>query len=434
MRSLWATTVSWGAVLALQNFVISAWDLQSVSKVGDNLEGLSSSGYNSSSWYHIGARRTVFGGLIEAGVYDTEQLFYSKNLQQTVDSLPYYSPWLYRSEFALSIEDENHFFLETNGITSKADVYLNGHEVADKHTQTGAYGGQTYDITQFAKSNNALVIKAYPTDYDKDFALGFVDWNSYPPDNGTGVWRDVSLKQTGPLLMGSLRIVHDYVPGAESARVTLKTDVTNLESSSMTAVLQGTIAEQSVSINSLSKPRQTFNLGALETKTVTVSAVIENPKIWWPKQWGQQPLYTARASVLAQGVVSDQSEAKNFGIRHIASELNVHNDTVFTVNGYPFQVRGGGYAPDVFLRWDQAKFEIQAQYVSGTSFFEIEPMFINFITPADLYVEVLDMGMNTIRLEGKEEHSELYDVADRLGLMVMPGWECCDKWEAWTCT
>ena len=24
-----------------------------------------------------------------------------------------------------------------------------------------------------------------------------------------------------------------------------------------------------------------------------------------------------------------------------------------------------------------------------------------------------------------------YDIADRIGLMVMPGWECCDKWEAW---
>ena len=41
------------------------------------------------------------------------------------------------------------------------------------------------------------------------------------------------------------------------------------------------------------------------------------------------------------------------------------------------------------------------------------------------------MGMNTIRLEGKMEHPELYEIADRLGLMVMPGWECCDKWEAW---
>ena len=41
------------------------------------------------------------------------------------------------------------------------------------------------------------------------------------------------------------------------------------------------------------------------------------------------------------------------------------------------------------------------------------------------------MGMNTIRLEGKEEHPELFDIADRLGMMVMPGWECCDKWEAW---
>jgi exo-1,4-beta-D-glucosaminidase len=41
------------------------------------------------------------------------------------------------------------------------------------------------------------------------------------------------------------------------------------------------------------------------------------------------------------------------------------------------------------------------------------------------------MGMNAIRLEGKMEHPELYGIADRLGLMVMPGWECCDKWEAW---
>jgi len=34
-------------------------------------------------------------------------------------------------------------------------------------------------------------VKVYPTDYNRDFALGFVDWNPYPPDNGTGIWRDM---------------------------------------------------------------------------------------------------------------------------------------------------------------------------------------------------------------------------------------------------
>ena len=42
---------------------------------------------------------------------------------------------------------------------------------------------------------------------------------------------------------------------------------------------------------------------------------------------------------------------------------------------------------------------------------------------------VLDMGLNTVRLEGKQEHPEFYDLADRMGLMVLAGWEC---WEGWT--
>jgi exo-1,4-beta-D-glucosaminidase len=41
------------------------------------------------------------------------------------------------------------------------------------------------------------------------------------------------------------------------------------------------------------------------------------------------------------------------------------------------------------------------------------------------------MGMNTVRLEGKQEHPELYELADRMGVLVLAGWECCDKWEGW---
>jgi exo-1,4-beta-D-glucosaminidase len=41
------------------------------------------------------------------------------------------------------------------------------------------------------------------------------------------------------------------------------------------------------------------------------------------------------------------------------------------------------------------------------------------------------MGLNTVRLEGKQEHPYLYSLADEMGLMIMAGWECCDKWEGW---
>ena len=42
------------------------------------------------------------------------------------------------------------------------------------------------------------------------------------------------------------------------------------------------------------------------------------------------------------------------------------------------------------------------------------------------------MGLNTVRLEGKQEHPFLFDLADELGIMILAGWECCDKWEGWS--
>jgi exo-1,4-beta-D-glucosaminidase len=80
---------------------------------------------------------------------------------------------------------------------------------------------------------------------------------------------------------------------------------------------------------------------------------------------------------------------------------------VFEVNGLPFQVLGAGYTPGIFLRWDPTQFTSTAEYI-------------------------LDIGLNTIRLEGKMEHPELYEICDHLGIMVLPGWECCNKWEAWS--
>jgi exo-1,4-beta-D-glucosaminidase len=44
---------------------------------------------------------------------------------------------------------------------------------------------------------------------------------------------------------------------------------------------------------------------------------------------------------------------------------------------------------------------------------------------------VREMGLNTIRSEGKFESDELFDLADEQGILVMIGWCCCDHWETW---
>jgi exo-1,4-beta-D-glucosaminidase len=49
----------------------------------------------------------------------------------------------------------------------------------------------------------------------------------------------------------------------------------------------------------------------------------------------------------------------------------------------------------------------------------------------DQFQYVRDMGLNTIRLEGKLETKEFFDLADHDGILVMAGWCCCDFWERW---
>ncbi|KAK4184559.1 family 2 putative glycoside hydrolase [Podospora australis] len=393
-----------------QTAVIPSWDLQSSAKVGNNLESLSKTGVDTSSWYHVGKSKcTLMGCLVETGVYNETDLFYSENLQN-VDETQFSVPWTYRNEFTLEPAPGEHFHLQTHGISSRADIFLNGKQVVNKSVQAGSYAGKSYKITNLVGDSNALVIQVQPTNYYYDFALGWVDWNPWPADNGTGVWRDVEIKQTGAVALGPLRIVtkigSTYDKLSDPATVTLKVMARNFENRTVTITAAGTIAP----LSEADIPRITFNrtitLPPFSVYNVVLETVVGKPAIWWPKQWGNQPLYTATLSVFADDKLSD-AVSGNFGFRSVTSKPNSYNDTTFIVNGVPFQVIGAGYTPNMFLRWDATKWESELQYT-------------------------LDLGFNTIRLEGKNEHPEAYDIADRLGIFLMVGWECCDKWEAWS--
>ncbi|KAI1461697.1 glycoside hydrolase family 2 protein [Annulohypoxylon moriforme] len=386
--------------------VIPSWDIQSTEKVGADLEALSQPGVDTKTWHAVNSSRcTLMGCLINAGVYREDGLFFS-NALQSFNSSQFKVPWIYRKEFALTPEPGQHYHIQTHGISSSADIYINGQEVVTKESQAGAYVGNIIDITDKVKEANAVAIQVHPTDYNYDFALGFVDWNPYPPDNGTGVWRDIEVKQTGPISLGPLRVTTQAnLPiGHSSALVVLKATVTNLEDREYTVSLAGSISPEGGASESY-ELNQTVTVPPKGSIEVALDTAINEPAIWWPKQWGDQPLYTGQLSATIDDALSDKV-SRTFGVRKVEAELNANNDTLFYVNGYPFQVVGAGYSADIFLRWDSAKFSAQAKLM-------------------------LDLGHNTVRLEGKNEHPELYDVADRLGIMVLPGWECCDKWEAW---
>lgn len=389
-----------------QTAAIPNWFFQSSSSVGKNLTKLSLPGVETAAWHYVNASScTLMACLLDAGVYTDHELWFSDTLVK-LNSDSFNVPWVYRSEFALPKgRHGQHYLLETHGISSKADLYLNGRQVTSSNFQSGAYGGHTYDITHLAQDDNILTVMAYNTSYTYDFGISFEDWNPPAPDHGTGVWRDINMRQVGPISLIPLSVATKISLPIEKqdAEITVHATTRNLENRKVKLSVQCTITDPSgTDIVAEERP---IILEAMEARTIEFTQTIKSPQIWWPKQWGTQPLYTASVAVSVLSIVSDVAET-TFGIRTVTAELNQHNDTRFIINGYPFQVLGSGYGADMFLRWDAARFTTVAKYM-------------------------LDMGLNTIRLEGKMERPELYDIADKLGLMVMPGWECCTKWEAW---
>jgi exo-1,4-beta-D-glucosaminidase len=49
---------------------------------------------------------------------------------------------------------------------------------------------------------------------------------------------------------------------------------------------------------------------------------------------------------------------------------------------------------------------------------------------AEHYVRDLNLT-HAIRLEGKLENDHFLELCDRMGILVMAGWCCCDQWEKW---
>ena len=156
---------------------------------------------------------------------------------------------------------------------------------------------------------------------------------------------------------------------------------------------------------------QSVELGPNETKTVTLTPEeypqlkLEHPRLWWPYQMGQPELYSAKLTVETEGRVSDSAEVR-FGVREVTSELTDKGYRLFKVNGRKLLVRGAAWAPDMFLRWSPAQATAALEYVR-------------------------DMHLNAIRMEGRMERDEFFDMADRMGVLIMPGWTCCDAWEKW---
>ena len=386
---------------------IAHWQIQDSAKAQEGGAAISAAGFSTRDWYPVSSRATVMAGLLENGKFP--DVFHSDNLRavQVPDASGqlFVNPWWYRSEFTLAKASAGtHTLLRTNGIVASADLWVNGHLVADHAAVAGAYPVHEFDVTRWVHAGvNVLALRVHPADPRQALTIGWVDWNPTPPDNNMGPWRGVDVVQTGPVELRYPQVSTTLsLPDLARAALTVTVEARNLDTVAQAATITGEVAGVSL--------HQTIQLSPGQTQTVTFSSgtdpalTLSHPEIWWPVGMGAHPLYDLRMAATVGGTTSDQARTR-FGIRSVSSHLTKQGYRQFVVNGKPLLIRGAGWAPDLFLRDDRARMEAEFSYVRN-------------------------LGLNTIRSEGKLENQRFYELADRDGILILAGWECCDMWES----
>ena len=394
------------------------WMMQSSCKVDQSGEMLSKAGFQPRQWYPVSVPSTVVSPLVKQKVLPDPMFGMNlrqfpgvgypiganfSNLPMPPDS-PYLVSWWYRKAFTLSAAYRSKtVWLNFRGINYRANIWLNGKQIAKSDDVAGAWRTYEFDITGIAKPDgeNVLAVQVFaPT--EKDLAITFVDWNPAPPDKNMGLWREVFLMASGPVALRYPTVI-SHVDTSGNAQLTVTALLKNASKEPVHGTLKGTIEQAEFS--------EDVDLAAGEKKDVTFDPAkfsqlsLTRPRLWWPAQMGKPDLYSLKMEFVANGRVSDHGET-HFGIREVTSELNANQRRVFSINGKKILIRGGGWSPDMLLRENSQRLADEFRYVR-------------------------DMGLNTIRLEGKLETEEFFERADREGILVMAGWCCCDHWERW---
>src|SRR5580704_6100035 len=401
------------------------WVVQSSAKVSAAAEAVSAVGFDASSWYKTSAPNTVFAVLVENGVY--KDPYFGMNLrsvpgvsyavgsqfanQEMPENSPFAVPWWYRKEFEVPAQFSGKtVWMAFRGINYRADIWINGRKVAGSDQVVGAFRRYEFEVTPFVKvgAKNVVAVEV-SAPHANELGITWVDWNPTPPDKDMGLWQEVVLSASGSVTVRHAAVETKLdLPATDKAHLTVRAELQNSSNAAIKGTLRGKILGAAVPVEF----SQGVELKAGERRAIAIapdsasSLNVQNPRLWWPYQMGEPYLHKLTLEFVPdKGPASDQQTIA-FGIVQTDSELTAEGYRLFKVNGKPVLVRGGGWAPDMMLRINQSRREAEFRYVK-------------------------EMGLNTIRLEGKLEDETFMERADREGILVMAGWCCCDAWEKW---
>ena len=404
------------------------WQVQSSASVTDQGGGLSQPGFSTAGWLPVHTNdANAVGGEVAAQLQNTpadaqcgaNNIFYGENITTCqgpqpdahgAPNAPYNVPWWFRTEFTPNLTAGQNATLEVRGVMGQADLWVNGVQVAGRDLIQGSEPEYTFDITSLVHAGaNALALKVYANNPGTMLTQDFNDWTQTARDQNTGLKYPVRLHVSNALQLSDVHVNQKNAADMSSSRSHGQGRGEEHRGAAGPGDVDATITPPGG--GSDIKLHGTVSLAAGESKVVTFDPVhIDHPKLWWPYQMGDQPLYRLSMSASVGGTVSDSS-SRTFGIRTVTTWLSAPGTRAyagsrwFAINGKPFVFRGGGMMDqDMFLRYSKERLSHEIALIKT-------------------------MGLNGLRLEGDDQPDSFYDEMDKAGLLVYGGYLCCNFWE-----
>lgn len=414
-----ALLFSMGSFASMNSDVLplaDGWKLQSSAKLDAPAgKALSTAGCSTAGWYACSVPRTVLAALVDNNVYPDP--YYGTNLKKIPgykdgpwlrmdESSPFYPTWWYRTEFTAPADFKDKYVrLHLDGINYRANVWLNGERVADDSAVVGMFRRFEFDVTPLIKIGavNCLAIeisapgklpdKQYNTK-QLEATTGWDDHNPQPPDLNMGIWQNVYLTATGPVMLRHPHVLSKLdVPSLERAELTVSAQITNVSNEKVEAVVKGVIESTTI--------EQTVPLAPGESRWLHFDPsqykqlIVSKPRVWWPHPLGPQELYDLELSASVASQVSDKT-ATRFGIREATTTVDDTGWRNYWINGQRILIRGGAWMTnDMLLRFSERRDRALVRYAR-------------------------EANLNMLRSEGFSirETDQLYDICDELGVMV----------------
>lgn len=423
-----------GGKLYLENFLI-----KNSSLVREDGNVISSENFQPVNWYPCKIPSTVLNCLVHNKVYP--EPYIGTNNLKIPDSCEAYNAWYgllkfshlpgkrnpwkdsywFRTEFKMGkISPESFIWLVLQGINYRAEVWLNGHKIADREKTAGMFRHLRFNITKYIqRGKNFLALKIYPLDFPGLLSFPLkpninggltgdigknvtmqcsAGWDWMPPvrDRNMGIWQRVYVEETGPVIIRWPRIITDLLlPKTSPARLTISAELINLSRKPQKGKLRVIIGKIRLEKKITLKPEQHLKIVFSPKKYKKL--VIRHPRLWWPAGYGRPELYSMLMEYETKGRLSDARRI-NFGIREISTGVTYVNGWArrdFYINGRRIFIRGGAWVPDMMLRR----------------------------SPKRIYDElrlIKEANLNLVRIwgGGVTPPDEFFDICDRLGLLV----------------